>query len=162
MNKKKNSIIIIILLFIISGCAGYEPIFGSKNLQFKISSYSIEGDKNLGNKIYYKLNNISKRSKNDENTKIIDLKINISKEKVATSKNTAGKVLEYKVILSTIINISDALTDEILLYESSNISTTYKSEDQYSETISSENNSIENLLNTIYQKLLINLSKNII
>jgi hypothetical protein len=160
--KKRNLTIIILLLLIISGCAGYEPIFGSKNLQFKISSYSIEGDKNLGNKIYYKLNNISKKSKSDENTKIIDLKINISKEKVATSKNSAGKILEYKIILSSIINITDALTDEILLYESSDISTSYKSEDQYSETVSSESNSIENLLNTMYQKLLINLTQSII
>mgnify|MGYP004121786665 CR=1 FL=1 len=41
------------------------------------------------------------------------------------------KILEYKINLSSTISIRDALTDEILLYESSNTSTTYKNEDQY-------------------------------
>ena len=162
MRIKKINIFIIALLLMAYGCAGYEPIFGSKNLQFKISSYTIEGDEKLGKKIYSKLNSISKRSKNGQNSKLIDLTINITKSKVATSKNSAGKILEYKITLTTMIDIRDALTNKILLYESSDSSTTYKSEDQYSETESSENNSIENLLNTMYQKLLINLSRNIV
>jgi len=162
MKTKKNSIFIITLFFIISGCAGYNPIFESKNLNFKISSYTIEGDKKLGNKIYSKLNDISKSSKSNENIQLIDLKINISKNRIATSKNSSGKILEYKINLSSTISIRDALTDEILLYESSNTSTTYKNEDQYSETINSERRAIENLLSSMYQKLLINLSRNII
>ena len=162
MKTKKNSIFIITLFFIISSCAGYEPIFGSKNLSFKISSYTIEGDKKLGNKIYSKLNDISKSSKNNENSRLIDVKINILQNKIATSKNSSGKILEYTVTLASTISIKDALTDEILVYESSNTSTKYKIEDQYSETINSERTAIENLLNSMYQKLLINLSQNII
>ena len=54
MKKKAYSIFSFILLIIINGCTGYEPIFGSTNLEFKIVDYSISGDKKLGNKIYSK------------------------------------------------------------------------------------------------------------
>ena len=52
MKKIAYSIFLFILLIFINGCAGYEPIFGSTNLQFEIADYSIEGNKILGNKIY--------------------------------------------------------------------------------------------------------------
>ena len=42
----------IILLIFIFGCAGYEPIFSSTNLQFEIAQYSLKGDKQLANKFY--------------------------------------------------------------------------------------------------------------
>ena len=58
--KKIIYLICSIFLFIfISGCAGYEPIFGSNNLQFRIDDYTIEGDKTLGNKIYSRLYGLS-------------------------------------------------------------------------------------------------------
>ena len=41
-------------------------------------------------------------------------------------------------------------------------STNYKSQSQYSDTISLENTSTDILINNIYQKLLIKLSENII
>ena len=42
----------LILIVILSECAGYKPIFGSSNLNFIISDYSIEGEKSLGNQFY--------------------------------------------------------------------------------------------------------------
>ena len=44
----------LILIVILSECAGYKPIFGSSNLNFIISDYSIEGEKSLGNQFYNK------------------------------------------------------------------------------------------------------------
>ena len=44
MKKKAYPIFSFILLIIINGCTGYEPIFGSTNLQFKIADYSILGN----------------------------------------------------------------------------------------------------------------------
>ena len=49
-----------VLLIVINSCVGYEPIFGSKNINFNIANYSIEGNKILGKKIYSKLFNLSK------------------------------------------------------------------------------------------------------
>ena len=110
MKKRVYPIFALILLVIINACSGYEPIFGSTNLQFKIANFSIEGNKVLGNKIYSKLYSLSQSTKNDPNIRNIDLSIQVSKDKNATAKNSAGKILEYKIILNTEVYIKDFIT----------------------------------------------------
>ena len=86
MKKVIYPIFSFILLLFINGCAGYEPIFGSTNLQFEIADYSIEGNKILGNKIYSKLYSLSKSNKGNQNLRSVDLVIKVSKDKNATTK----------------------------------------------------------------------------
>ena len=88
---------LISLLIFVNNCAGYKPIFGSTSLQFEISNYDIQGDKILGNKLYSKLYNLSKSKKVNSDTKNLDLLINVSNTKSATSKDSSGKILEYKI-----------------------------------------------------------------
>ena len=161
MMRKINTILSIILLIFVNGCAGYEPIFSSKNVKFAIEKYSIEGDKIIGNKIYSKLYNLSKRQKNSQNIRAIKILINATKNKNTTSKDGTGKILEYKVELNVSIKINDFLTNNMIIDQTFISSTNYKAQDQYSETIKLENASIENLINNLYQKLLIELSQNI-
>ena len=100
--KKIISIIIFYVLFTnISGCSGYKPIFGSSNFQFEIGNYLIEGDKKLGNQIYYRLFNLSKSNNNQEQTTSVYIYIKVSKEKNATAKDSTGKILEYRINLKT-------------------------------------------------------------
>ena len=80
MKKKKQFILPIILLILINACAGYEPIFSSTNLKFKISDYSIQGDKRLGNKIYSKLHSISKSNEKNSEIQSLNFLINAAKE----------------------------------------------------------------------------------
>ena len=145
----------------ISDCTGYKPIFGSTSLQFKISNYDIEGDKILGNKLYSRLSGLSKSKKVDSNTKSLDLLINVSKTKNATSKDSSGKILEYKIDLNTKVNITDFITGKKLLDRNFSSSLNYKIQDQYSDTIKLENKTIEDLLNKTLQEILIDLSRNI-
>ena len=159
MKKIYYLISLFVLLILINGCAGYERIFSSTNLQFNISSSTIEGDKQLGNIIYSKLYNISKTKKNGQNIKNIDVYINITKEKTATSKDSAGKVLEYKITLETEIKLTDFTTEEKILDQIFSSSTSYKIQSQHSDTITLENKSIENLIDGTYQELLIRLSQ---
>ena len=160
--KKINYLILPIFLFIfINNCVGYKPIFATTDLQFKIGEYSIEGDKKLGNKIYTKLYNLSKSQKNNPNAKSISLVINSSKSKEGTSKNTSGKILEYKIILITEVEVEDFLTGSKILSQTFTSSLTYKVQDQYSETLKLENKSVENLIEKTYQELLIRISENI-
>ena len=161
MKKIAYPIFSFILLIFINGCTGYEPIFGSKNLQFKIADFSIEGNKILGNKIYSKLYGISKSTKDDQNVRNIDLLIKVSKDKNATSKNSAGKILEYKITLNTEVEIKDFATDNEILNKTFISSLTYKVQSLHSDTVNLEKKSIENLINKTYQKLLIKLSQNI-
>ena len=162
MKKVANPIFLFIFLIFINGCAGYQPIFGSTNLQFEIADYSIEGNKILGNKIYSKLYSLSKSKKDDQNLRNVDLIIKVSKDQNATVKDSAGKILEYKITLSTDIKVTDFLTKDKILDQIFISSLTYKVQNKYSDTANLENKSIENLLNKTYQELVVKLAQNII
>ena len=161
MKKVIYPIFSFILLLFINGCAGYEPIFGSTNLQFEIADYSIEGNKILGNKIYSKLYSLSKSKKDDQNLRRVDLVIKVSKDKNVTTKDSAGKILQYKITLNTDIKVTDFITKDKILNQIFISSLTYKVQNKYSDTVNLENQSIENLLNKTYQELVTRLAQNL-
>ena len=158
MKKITYLIISIIFLNFINACAGYKPIY-TTNLQFRIADYSIKSNKTLGRQIYSKLYNLSKSNKKNAETKSITIIIDITKNKTATAKDSAGKVLEYKVILNSNITIKDYLTDDKILNQNFSYSSVYKVQDNHSETIKLENKSIEDLINKMYQDLLNKMSR---
>ena len=162
MKKIAYPILSFILMVLINGCSGYEPIFGSRNLQFEIADYSIEGNKILGNKIYSRLYSLSKSKKDDINLRSVDLVINISKDKSATTKDRAGKILAYKITLNTDIKVTDFITKDIILDQVFISSLTYEVQNKYSDTVNLENRSIDNLVDKTYQELIIRLAENII
>ena len=158
---KKISYLLISLIFLINigACTGYKPIFSSSNLEFNITDYSIVGDKKLGNQIYTKLYNLSRSTKNTPEAKKIYILINVSQNKNATAKNNAGKILGYRINLTTTIMIKDSITKNEILNDTFFFFSTYKIQEQFSETIKLENQIIENLINKTYQDLLIKLSE---
>ena len=161
MKKIAYPIFLFILLIFINGCVGYEPIFGSTNVQFEIADYSIEGNKILGNKIYSKLYSLSKSKKDDQNLRRVDLVIKVSKDKNVTTKDSAGKILQYKITLNTDIKVTDFITKDKILNQIFVSSLTYKVQDKYSDTVDLENRSIEDLLNKTYQELVTRLAQNL-
>ena len=161
MKKITYLIIFVVLLMYINACAGYKPIFSSSNIQFEIADYTIEGDKKLGKQIYSKLYNLTKSNKKNTETKNIYIKIKVTKEKIAKAKDIAGKILEYKINLDTNIIVKNYLTGDELLNQDFNYFLSYKVQDQYSETMKLENQSIKNLINKTSQDLLIRLIENI-
>ena len=158
MKKITYLTISFILLIGINACAGYKPIFSTSNLQFEISDYSIKGDKSLGKKIYTKLYNLSQSNKNNTAVKNINISIEVSKDKTAKVKNSAGKILEYKISLNTNIEIKDYFTNNQILSHNFNYSSSYKTQDQFSDSLRLENKTIENLLDKTYQDLLIEMT----
>ena len=159
---KKISLIFLSIFFILSnGCAGYKPIYSNSNLEFKIVDYTIKGDKRLGNKIYSKLYNLSRTKKNLDSDKSIILLIDTSLNKNETSKDSSGKVLEYKLTLIAKIEILDFLSNDRILNQTFVSSLSYKVQSQYSETIKLENSSIEDLIDKTYKDLLVKLVQNI-
>ena len=158
MKKIAYLTLLIILSISIKSCSGYKPIFSTSNLNFNIQSYSIEGNRRLGNNIYSKLHNLSKAQKNKENLKNIDLYINVLDSKESTSKDTAGKILEYKISIRVEIKINDSTNSKKILNEVFTSSTSYKTQSEYSQTLKLEEKSLDNLLNSTYQKVLIKLS----
>ena len=161
MKRISSLIILFILVSFISACAGYKPLYTTK-LQFEIADYSIKSDKKLGKQIYSKLFSLSKSTKKNENTKSINIIIDVSKNKNATAKDDAGKILEYKIILNSKIIAKDYLTSSELLNQNFNYFSSYKVQDQNSETIKLENKTIENLIDKTFQNILIQLSQNLL
>jgi len=158
MKKITYLTISFILLIGINACAGYKPIFSTSNLQFEISDYSIKGDKSLGKKIYTKLYNLSQSNNNNTAVKNINISIEVSKNKTVKVKNSAGKILEYKISLNTNIEIKDYFTNDQILSHNFNYSSSYKTQDQFSDSLRLENKTIENLLDKTYQDLLIEMT----
>ena len=159
MKKTTFLIISLFLLIYINACAGYKPIFSSSNFEFKIADYSINGNKKVGNKIYSKLHNISKLNKNNPDAQSVRVSIHTSMDKLATVKNSSGKILEYKINLNTNIIIYNFLTDEEVLNQNFTYYSSYKVQDQHSETLKLQNKIVENLVDTTYQNILIKISE---
>ena len=107
----------------------------------------------------HKLDNLSKSVKDKENKRSISLTINVKKDKIATVKDSAGKVSEYKITLNTEVKIIDFFNNNKLLEDTLIASTSYKVQSQYSETLNLENKSIDDLINNIYRNLLIKLTQ---
>ena len=162
MKKVSYLTLLIILTIFLDACAGYKPIFSSTNLNFNINDYSIEGDRVLGNNIYSKLQNLSKSKTDGQNIKNLNFVINVLKNKNATTKDSAGKILEYKITINTKIKVVDSATKNKILDHNFVSSISYKVKDQYSETIETENRLVEALMDKTYRELLIKLSENII
>ena len=158
MKKIAYLIISIIFLSFINACAGYKPIY-TTNLQFEIADYSLKNNKKLGRQIYSKLYNLSKSNKQNTNTQSITIMIDITKNKATSAKDSSGKVLEYRNLLSSNIIIKDYLTDDEILNQNFSYSSTYKVQNKYSETKRIENKSTKDLINKIYQNLLIKMSE---
>ena len=160
--KKIYYLVFLTVAFIfLNGCAGYKPIFSSEKLKFEISNYEIIGDKRLGNKFYSKIYNLSKSGNSLSENTVLDLIIDIEKTKKSTSKNSAGKILGYKIDLNVRIKFTDFVTKKNILNQTFRSSLSYNVQDQYSDTLKLENQTVENLISKIYQNILINLSKNL-
>tara|TARA_B100000686_G_C16520545_1_gene826984 strand:+ start:102 stop:590 length:489 start_codon:yes stop_codon:yes gene_type:complete len=162
MKKTIYLIISFVLLTYISACSGYKPIFGSSNFQFQISDYLIKGNKKLGNQIYSKLYNLSNSNKENPDSQSIYIIIETSKDKIPTVKNSAGKILEYRINLNSNIVVKNYLTNEEILTHNFTSFSSYKVQDQYSETINLENKATENLIDKTYQDLLMKLSESLL
>ena len=162
MKKISYLLISLILLTNIGACSGYKPIFGSSNLEFEIADYSISGNKKIGNKIYTKLYNLSQITKKTSKVKNVYIFIQVLQSKNATANDSTGKILGYRINLSASIVIKDVMTGSEILSENFSLSSTYKAQDQYFETVKLEKQTTENLINNVYQDLLIKLSANLL
>jgi len=160
MKKKNNSIFYLLLLIFISSCSGYKPIFNTANIDFQISGHSIEGDQKIGKIIYSKLNYLTKKNTNKK--KKIIIKIKAKKEKKTTSKDKAGKILEYRLYLNTQIEVKNYLNNNVLLNHTFSDSSVFKVQDQYSETLRLETKALDNLINKTYQDLLIIITETVL
>ena len=161
MRKVTYLISVLFFLSLMNSCTGYKPIYGSTNLKFKIAEYIIEGNEEIGNNLYNKLNNLSKSQKDLSNSSQIFLSINATKNKKKMASDTAGKTIEYKISINATVYIKNYITNNNILNQTFDSSALYRVQKQYSDTIKVENKVTEELIQNLYQKILLNLSEKI-
>ena len=161
MKKITYLIISFIFMMYINACTGYKPIY-TTNLQFKIADYSIKANKKLGNRIYSKLYYLTKSNENNSEAKSITVIIETTKDKSPAVKNSKGNVLEYRITLNSVIIIKDFLTNDKIVNQNFSYSTIYKVQKRNFETIKLENKTVQDLIDRIYENLIIKMSENIL
>ena len=80
------------------------------------------------------MNSLSKSNENSPEAIDVFILIQTSKNKNATAKNTAGKILGYRINLSTQVIAKDLSTGDEILNETFSYSLTYKTQDEFFET----------------------------
>ena len=89
----KIKIIFISLIFLLANC-GFSPIYvKNTNNNFSIENVIYNGDRELNNFLKTNLN----QYKNEEANKKVSIEITSKYEKIILTKNTVGKVTNYKL-----------------------------------------------------------------
>ena len=140
--------------FSIFGCAGYEPLFSTKDLPFYIEEIKNVNEDIVTKKISKNINNNQLKN----NNKIIYLlEIESTINSNISSKDSKGNPLSYNMVLNVkvkVINKNDELLINTLRFKKS---FGYKNQtnkydlNEYKKTI------VENMANKISQEILINL-----
>ena len=141
-------------IFSIFGCAGYEPLFSTKNL-----SFYIEDIKNINNDVITKKisKNINNNKLKGENKIVYLLEIESDIINNIASKDSKGNPLTYNIILDVKVKVFKRNTElpiNILKFDKSinyNNQANKFNLNEYKKTI------IENITNKISQEILISL-----
>ena len=141
-------------IFSIFGCAGYEPLFSTKNL-----SFYIEDIKNINNDVITKKisKNINNNKLKGENKIVYLLEIESDIINNIASKDSKGNPLTYDIILDVKVKVFKRNTElpiNILKFDKSinyNNQANKFNLNEYKKTI------IENITNKISQEILISL-----
>jgi len=141
------------LLIFFNGC-GYQPIYKSQNFNIKIINHSIEGDQELGRKIY---SNLTRTFIGTKNSKEVDMLIYAKQSKSIALKDSGGNAVKYKITINSDLRMTDVNNDQVLVSNNSSLSKTYKVLDRLSKTETLENNIISNLIQRTTQELFLKL-----
>ena len=84
------------------GCAGFEPLFSSKNMSYYIIDIENEDKNDVTKRISKRISNYKK---NTNNKKGYYLKISANANNIIASKNTKGQVSTYKMIVDVSVKV---------------------------------------------------------
>ena len=147
-----RKIIASLLLILTIGCAGYKPIFSSKNFDFFITEIKIPNDDKISKRLGKKLQSYMSK---DDVKKAYSLKIISNKEEKIVSRDTKGDPLIYelKVVSNIEVILEDNRTTKLDFSEkfTFNNDSNKFALSQYRKTIE------QNLINNIYEKLIIRM-----
>ena len=133
------------LILIVSNC-GFKVVDQSKLINFKVDSISISGDSRVS---YIIKNKLLPYSKNNEK-KIIDLDIEIKKNKDIKEKNIKNEITKFQISIITIVQYGDSLSEKFEILKKGDYSVT----NQYSQTLNNEKKLIKSLSENLVEELI--------
>ena len=149
-----KKIFIYLCLFSVFGCAGYEPLFSTKNLSFYIDDIKNVNNDIITKKISRNLNS-NKLKKDNKIIYLLEIESNINNN--ISSKDSKGNPLTYNMILNVKVKVFNRNTELLINTLRFNKNFSYNNQtnkfnlNEYKKTI------IESITNKISQEILINL-----
>ena len=134
-----------ILVLILSNC-GFKVVDQSKLINFKVDSISISGDSRIS---YIIKNKLLPYSNNNEK-KIIDLDIEIKKNKDIKEKNIKNEITKFQISIITIVQYGDSLSEKFEILKKGD----YSVSNQYSQTLNNEKKLIKTLSENLVEELI--------
>ena len=146
-----KKIFIIIVLLILNNCAGYEPIFSSKNVNFYIGEITIKEDNKLIRNIVKNLKPYT--IKNDKRR--INLELNLDIKEAITLKDSKGNTVSEEMAIALEVKTILENNDQIKFNFSEKF--TFNNQSNKFELNQYKKRMQINLVEKIYQDLIIRL-----
>ena len=145
MKKIFSFLKIVILIFLVSNC-GFKVVDQSKLINFKVGSISISGDSRVS---YIIKNKLLPYSKNNEK-KIIDLDIEVKKNKDIKEKNIKNEITKFQISITTNVQYGNNFAEKFEISKKGDFLVT----NQYSQTLNNEKKLIKTLSENLAEELI--------
>ena len=146
LNKFIKILTLLSLFFIFQGC-GYQPLLSEKYQKFSVNNFNIEGDKKLGQSL---ANSFSKIKNAENNLFFI---INAKKEKKVSNRSSAGKPLEYNILINFNLIVKTENSDLEVLNQNFSQNGTFKASKLHIDTINKEKKIVDNIVKNIAERI---------
>ncbi len=150
-----KKIILYFCFLAIYGCAGYEPLFSTKELSYYVIDIENVSKNNLTEKISKRLKNYT--SKDDSNKKGYKLEISSNMNNIISSKDSKGNVSSYKMIISVNVKVFNQDSDLLISTLNFNKDFVYNNQENKSNLDKYKKDIQENIINKISQDIIIKL-----
>ena len=141
--------LLIILFMVLSNCAGYQPVFNNKNLDFKITDIKTDENK-ISREIAKRLLLIS----NDEKLNSIQLELNSTENERVISRDTKGDPLIFEVFVQLEMNLTNGTVQQKYSYQENFL---IKNDTNKFELKKYKENIKDNFTNKIFERIIFDL-----
>ena len=149
-----KKIILYFCFLAIYGCAGYEPLFSTKNISYYLIDIENISKNNLTEKISKRLNNYKTKGNNKKGYK---LGISSNMSNIISSKDEKGNVSSYEMIVDVNVKIFSEDSDLPINTLNFNKNFIYNNQENKSDLNKYKKDILENIINKISQEIIIKL-----
>ena len=150
-----KKIILYFCFLAIYGCAGYEPLFSTKELSYYVIDIKNVNKNNLTEKISKRLKNYT--SKGNGNKKVYKLEISSNMSNIISSKDGKGNVSSYKMIVNVNVKVFNQNSNLLISTLNFNKDFVYNNQENKSNLDKYKKDIQENIINKISQDIIIKL-----